>query len=324
MGILVLLVLLLSLPGVVVAEAPVVVSVEKIWEQGDHNAFTDLIRHNDTWYCVFREAAGHVKGDGGIRIIASSDGKSWSSRALLLEKGVDLRDPKICLTPDKRLMVTMGGSVYQGSTLTGRRPRVTFSTAGRIWSPPVPVCREGDWLWRTTWYGDTAYGVTYSGPVADSTEWTLTLMQSSDGVVWIPGADLPVTGKPNETTLRFQSDGTLLALVRREGNSRNAFFGRSTPPYKEWIFEELDGAIGGPNFILFPDNRMWAAGRRYGKTNKMALGPLTADTYKPIVELPSGGDTSYPGLVWHEDMLWVSYYSSHEGKTCIYLAKIRL
>ncbi|MEK8105428.1 hypothetical protein NKG94_10170 [Micromonospora sp. M12] len=32
-----------------------------------------------------------------------------------------------------------------------------------------------------------------------------------------------------------------------------------------------------------------------------------------LVALPSGGDTSYPGLVWHDDLLWVSYYSSHEG-----------
>jgi hypothetical protein len=42
------------------------------------------------------------------------------------------------------------------------------------------------------------------------------------------------------------------------------------------------------------------------------------------LQLPSGGDTSYPGLVWHDDFLWVSYYSSHEGKAKIYLAKLRL
>jgi hypothetical protein len=42
------------------------------------------------------------------------------------------------------------------------------------------------------------------------------------------------------------------------------------------------------------------------------------------LKLPSGGDTSYPGLVMHEGRLWVSYYSSHEGKTSIYLAKVRL
>jgi hypothetical protein len=29
-------------------------------------------------------------------------------------------------------------------------------------------------------------------------------------------------------------------------------------------------------------------------------------------------------MVWHEDLLWISYYSSHEGKTSIYLAKVKV
>ena len=37
-----------------------------------------------------------------------------------------------------------------------------------------------------------------------------------------------------------------------------------------------------------------------------------------------GGDTSYPGLLWHDGVLWVSYYSSHEGKTSIYLARVKV
>jgi hypothetical protein len=44
----------------------------------------------------------------------------------------------------------------------------------------------------------------------------------------------------------------------------------------------------------------------------------------PQLTLPSGGDCSYPGLVWHDGLLWTSYYSTHEGKTSIYLARIRL
>jgi len=43
-----------------------------------------------------------------------------------------------------------------------------------------------------------------------------------------------------------------------------------------------------------------------------------------LLKLPSGGDTSYPGLVWHNNLLYMSYYSTHEGKTSIYLAKIRI
>jgi hypothetical protein len=40
--------------------------------------------------------------------------------------------------------------------------------------------------------------------------------------------------------------------------------------------------------------------------------------------MPSGGDSSYPGMVLHDGLLWMSYYSSHEGKSSIYLARIRL
>ncbi|GAH41572.1 unnamed protein product [marine sediment metagenome] len=47
-------------------------------------------------------------------------------------------------------------------------------------------------------------------------------------------------------------------------------------------------------------------------------------TMTKLLKLPSGGDTSYPGLVWHKKMLYVSYYSSHEGKTSIYLAKLKV
>ncbi|MBT5884330.1 MAG: exo-alpha-sialidase, partial [Planctomycetaceae bacterium] len=32
----------------------------------------------------------------------------------------------------------------------------------------------------------------------------------------------------------------------------------------------------------------------------------------------------YPGLVMHNGLLWISYYSSHEQKTSIYLAKVRI
>ena len=42
-----------------------------------------------------------------------------------------------------------------------------------------------------------------------------------------------------------------------------------------------------------------------------------------FLKLPSGGDTSYAGLVLHGGLLWISYYSSHEGKTAVYLAKFR-
>src|SRR5947207_15453553 len=96
------------------AAGPETVSVVKIWDQGKHNAFTDLIRWRDKWYCTFREADAHVGGDGQIRVLESAEGDKWQSAALIGEAGIDLRDPKLSITPDDRLMIMAGGSVYEG------------------------------------------------------------------------------------------------------------------------------------------------------------------------------------------------------------------
>ena len=47
-------------------------------------------------------------------------------------------------------------------------------------------------------------------------------------------------------------------------------------------------------------------------------------TLHECLVLPSGGDTSYPGLVLIQGLLHISYYSSHQGKTAVYHSAIRL
>jgi hypothetical protein len=57
----------------------------------------------------------------------------------------------------------------------------------------------------------------------------------------------------------------------------------------------------------------------------MVIYKLTPTTLEPLIELPSSGDCSYPGLLWHDDSLHVTYYSSHEGgKAAVYYAKVKL
>jgi hypothetical protein len=302
------------------AAGPELVSVEKIWDQGNHNAYTDLNRWMGTWYCTFREADGHVGGDGKLRVLRSADGAKWVSAGLIAEDGIDLRDPKLSLTPDGRLMIVAGGSVYKGTkTLMGRRPRVAFSTDGTTWTAPEKVLADGDWLWRVTWHDGKCYGVSYTA------DWALKLVVSTDGVKYDLVTQLEVPDKPNETTLRFLPGGAMVALVRREGGNTFGWVGTSKPPYTEWTWKETKHRLGGPDFLRLPDGALWAVGRTYPGGAKTAVARMTADGgYEPVLTLPSGGDTSYPGLVWHDDLLWVSYYSSHEGKSAIYLAKVRL
>jgi hypothetical protein len=102
---------------------PALVSVARIWDGGAHNAFTDFIRWRNRWYCTFREADGHVGGDGRIRMLFSADREAWTSVALIAETGIDLRDPKLSITPDDRLMMVAGGSVYEGKRFVSRQPQ---------------------------------------------------------------------------------------------------------------------------------------------------------------------------------------------------------
>jgi hypothetical protein len=323
------------------ATEPEIKSITKIWDQGKHNAFTDLIRWHGRWYCTFREADAHVGGDGQLRVLESADGEKWEPVALVTEKGIDLRDPKLSITPDDRLMIAAGGSVYEGKTLLGRQPRVSFSRDGREWTAPQRVLTEGEWLWRVTWYGGKAYGVSYNAAERTSpqakeaaqtgkaepgpAEWKLKLVASSDGVKYDLVTHLDVPGHPNETTLRVMPDGEMVALVRREGGNTFGWIGRSRSPYREWTWKETQHRLGGPNFIRLPDGMLWAAGRSYPGGAKTVVARMTpGGTYEPALTLPSGGDNSYPGLVWHGGVLWLSYYSSHEGKSAIYLARIKI
>lgn len=311
-----------------------IVSVKKIWDKGGHNAFTDLVRFKNLFYCCFREATDHVGGDGVIRILISSSGDNWVDYASVAEKGVDLRDPKLVVTPDeKRLYLLCGGSIYEGTKdLKGRRPRYATSIDGKVWTPPQKLLAEGDWLWRVTvnpadkrFYG-TVYNThpTSGGPKPEA-EWSLKSYASNDGSVWQLSALMKMTDRPNEATIRFLKDGSARALVRRESGDRKGMMGTAQAPYREWTWTPLTVPLGGPNFIELPDGRLIAGSRGFGKTPgaHMVLFNMTATGLEPILELPSGGDCSYPGMVWHEGFLWVSYYSSHEGKTSIYMAKVK-
>jgi hypothetical protein len=316
--------------------APELIAVTKIWDAGRHNAFTDLVLFRGAWFCAFREAEAHVGGNGQIRVLTSRDGTRWESAALVSEAGIDLRDPKFSVTPDGRLMLSMGGSWYEGKKLIERQPRVAFSKDGREWTAPQRILDKGEWLWRMTWHDGRAYGITYnSSPEArnpaGTPDWTVKLVESTDGVQHRVVTALYVPGHPNEGTLRFTKDGRCVALLRREGiganSDRQAWIGESRAPFTQWNWKPAGLFIGGPNFVLLPNGTMLAAGRQMNPAPagpKTFIGPMTLEAVTPELILPSGGDTSYPGLVLRGDTLWMSYYSSHEGKSAIYLARVRV
>ncbi len=301
---------------------PVLVESRRIWDKAPHNAFTDLIRFKDRWYCVFREGKGHVSPDGALRIIASTDGKTWESAALITSPDSDLRDAKINLTPDGRLMLS-GAEAVNKPTTHRHQSLVWFSVDGKRWSERHEVADRDFWLWRTTWHKSKAYGFAY-GTRKDNR--LIRFYSSSDGKKFSTLIETAFdVGYPNETSMVFLPSGKCYCLLRRDGKPNTALLGVANPPYTKWTWKDLGVRIGGPHMIRLPDGRFVAVVRLYdGKTRTSVcwLDPEKG-TLTEALKLPSGGDTSYAGLVWHDDLLWISYYSSHQGKTSIYLAKVR-
>jgi hypothetical protein len=298
------------------------IDLRKIWDGAPHNAFTDLIRFRGAWLCVFREGSDHRSPDGKIRILFSNDGIAWSSHAVLSLPGLDLRDPKISTTPAGVLMIN-AAAAYDPSAPIRHQSLSWFSEDGNKWSDAQKIGDPNFWLWRVVWQRNIAYSVGYSTiePLIAR------LYSSSDGRIFNILADnLFAEDFPNEAAIAFSRDGTAVCMLRRDAGKASAQLGLARAPYLDWSWKDLGVRIGGPQLLYLPNGRIVAAVRRYGKTPWTSLNwlDLTEGKLSEFLALPSGGDTSYAGLCWHEDMLWISYYSSHEQRTSIYLAKVKV
>ena len=159
----------------------------------------------------------------------------------------------------------------------------------------------------------------------DRTKRTLRLYTSNDGQSFrtlVPR--VPAPNGCGEDKILFLKDKSALCLLRHETGNKMAQLGTANSPYTDWHWRDLNLRIGGPNMIQLPDGRILAVTRLYAGGTRTSLSWLDAEnaTLTEALKLPSGGDTSYAGLVLHEGLLWISCYSSHEGKTSIYLAKV--
>ncbi|MCC7377116.1 MAG: exo-alpha-sialidase [Verrucomicrobiales bacterium] len=298
------------------------VECRKIWDGAPHNAFTDLVRFRGQWFCVFREGQGHVSPDGAVQVLVSKDGERWTSAARITSPRGDLRDPKIVVAPGGRLWLSAAIALPKPSPVS-HQTVAWFSKDGRAWSEPVDIGDPNVWLWRAAWRGKEALGIGYD-TVGEN---YVRLYRSEDGQRFetlLPR--LFDAGHPNETGIAFRPDRTAVCLLRRDGEPGAGQVGVAKPPYTHWVWKDLGVRIGGPQLIRLPDGREVGAVRLYDNKVRTSLVWVDADAGKitEMLALPSGGDTSYPGLAWHRGLLWVSYYSSHEGKTAIYLAKVRL
>ena len=312
--------------------SPALLAVERIWDSAPNNAFTNLIRFKDQWVCAFREAPAHKGGvkDSTMRVLISSDAKTWQPAASLSDPRGDIRDAKMALLPDGRLTLLTAIQLFDRSKGQSHQSIAYFTRDLKTWEGPLDVGQPNVWMWGIKFHNGTGYSIGY----ATGGERFVRLYKTSDGVKYEPIVEkLAVAAPfPNENAIYFDKDDTARVLLRCDPlkgveGTTNAFIGAAKPPYTDWTGVETNARVGGPALTRRPDGRLLGAGRLHDGKVRTSLFWIDEKTgaITECLTFPSGGDTSYPGLVWHDGLLHVSYYSTHEDqKSCIYFARVRM
>lgn len=304
-----------------------ILKISKIWDNAPHNAFPDLIRFKNYFYATVREGNKHMPDNSGqIRIIRSKNGEYWESICLLKKENMDVREARLSITPEGKIMVLTAVGSYQNG-YQELYPMVSFSNQNgmdfsTLESTTMDLEPSLDWIWSLTWHNGTGYGVIYQ---IQGEESETHLLKTQDGKHFSLVSPLEISGRPNEATTRFDKNGKMHILIRREAGDKMGVIASSKFPYTNWEYYKLPIRLGGPNFLFLDDENIVIGSRDYREDQSRKTSVFLSNTkgeIKQSIILPSGGDTSYPGMVLYKKQLWILYYSSHNEKASIYLAKI--
>jgi hypothetical protein len=321
-----------------------VANVRRVFHNGEHNAFTDLVRFKDKFYLTFRSCPdGHmVHPTASIIILSSADAKQWKQVHRFGVDKRDTRDPHFLVFKDKLFVYT--GTWYSGETtlkyedydLNKHLGYATLSEDGAKWHSPITLEGTfGHYVWRANAFDGKAYlcgrrkknfaiGPRGEGAIVESA-----MLESEDGLIWRTRA-LFQEVRGDETAFQFEADGSIIAISRRGGDKAQLL--RSERPYTQWERKELDRYIGGPLLIRWGGRYVVGGRKTVGDVGpKTSMCWLADDQLHEFAELPSGGDNSYPGFVEiSPNRAIMSWYSSHErdanGKaiTAIYMADLEI
>ena len=174
-------------------------NIRRVFDNGEHNAFTDLVRFRDRYYLTFRSCPdGHmVHPTASIIILASDDMKVWHQTHRFRVEKRDTRDPHFLVFKDRLFVYT--GTWYSGETTLPRDEYdlnkhlgyAAWSADGEQWHSPIMLEGTfGHYIWRANTFAGKAYlcgrrkhefdvRPRGEGPNVESA-----MLESDDGLIW--------------------------------------------------------------------------------------------------------------------------------------------
>lgn len=299
-----------------------------VWNKAPFNSFTDLIKYNGSYYCAFREGSTHTSYDGKIRIVTSTDSKTWNSFCLLSLKNEDLRDPHFFIDSNNILSLsTSGRQKNSRENFLYKFQNGTFADNGQINADSVY------YLWSFSKFNNSIYSIGYNVyqpcySTLNSNDLKIRLFKNGNeacGIFdslplhsWITSAFVC----PSEASMVFTPDSTLIAIVRDQDVLGYSHIGISKYPFTNFTWKKFPYYIRGPKLALLPDGRLFIAGAsliNLYETYYAIVNPANDYAVETVKTFPSAGDSGYPGVIIEGNSVLISYYSSHEGNARVYI-----
>lgn len=329
------------------------VNLDCIVSDGYHNAFTDLY-HNEKdgyLYCAYRKSYSHnIVPHGKIEIVRSKidrkDGENFELYHTIASGGDD-RDPKFFETDHYKFGVYFGTYIPRWSS-----PQVSplqkydlithvslKSTQGNAWTNIYQWYRIGYWIWSVLkikdYYASSSY---HFGDGNIEEAHSLNLLYSKDALSWEYDKLIFQEGiYPISEPALLYHNNELYVLARIE-NKRTILLKIDSAGLisRHYLHDEIHSPC-----VKIINGEIFISGRLYeNKKSSVCLWRLHIDEKDKPLELIthflSRGDCGYPGMVYHNDMLYISYYSQPQiiydlekrsnipVESNIYLAKLRV
>ena len=304
----------------------------EVWDavtEDGHNFNTDLLLWNNYFYLIYQHSKTHLfDGDSKLVLLRSKNGKNWEKISEIKYAGVEFRDPKIAVINNTLFLYALKNFAYDPE------PSQTFyatSKDGYYWSNFKEIEPRGFLFWKPkaldsiTWY-NTAYWNEHGKSI---------LLKSNNGINWEIVSTIYEGETNDETALEFLSDGKIIITARLEADpawhsgsiNASTLIAYSYPPYTKWVktksyLARLDGpALVNVNNKIFAVGRFDPEGRNnwFGMSSvfgrkRTAIYLVDEDNLTLLTELPSCGDTSYPGIIEKNGFLYISYYTNDISK----------
>ncbi len=293
---------------------------------GLHNSNTDMIHHDGSFYMIHAAAPYHFASETTrLVLMKSQDAREWEKIAEFQKPGEDIRDPKLAVIGGRLFLYALKNVDFAAEPYG---TVVTTSTDGVHWEPFKDIEPVGWLFWRPK---SSDGGKTWYMPAYWNEHGKSILLRSTDGLKWEEVSRIYKGDVNDETAIEFLVDGRMLATARLEvagyyfGDNRgNTLIAVSEPPHKEWTEgHSFVTRLDGP-YLFTVNDRVYAVGRLHTGWNmfltetgsilgkkRTSIFLVTEKGLTYLSDLPSAGDTSYPGVVVKDDHVYICYYTSN-------------